>query len=88
MRILTLVLLLFLTLQAIGPTAPDADEFQYHGPYVETDDAGSALITFGLGHLFNYDKVVAEYRSYFRPDGPRSSKYKYKFDYAESINKQ
>jgi len=77
-----------LLLQATGPTAPQNDTFVYQGSYYETENPGTALLTFGLGHLFNYDKVIAEYKRYFRADGPRSSKYKYKFDYADSISKQ
>ena len=56
--------------------------------YYQTDDYGSAIAVFGLGHLFNFSRVMEEYKSYFRPDPPRSSRYQYEFEYAESINKK
>lgn len=54
--------------------------------YYETDNYASAIAVFGLGHLFNFDRVIQEYKSYFRPDPPRSSRYQYEFEYADSIN--
>ena len=88
MRVWSLLAVSFLTLYANDTINPYADGFQYQGSYQEQSNPGSSLITFGLGHLFNYDRVIAEYQSYFRPDTPHSSKYKYKFDYADSISKQ
>ena len=88
MRVWSLLAVLLLTLQATDTIDPYADGFQYQNSYQEQGNPGSSLITFGLGHLFNYDRVIEEYKSYFRPEAPHSSKYKYKFDYADSISKQ
>lgn len=56
--------------------------------YYETNSYGSAIAVFGLGHLFNFSRVVDEYKSYFRADPPRSSRYQYEFEYADNINKK
>ncbi len=68
---------------------PTAENGYYQNHYYyETNDYGTAIVVFGLGHLFNFDRVIEEYRSYFRVEPPRSSKYQYEFDYADTINKQ
>lgn len=65
------------------PTAENS--YLYNHYYYETDRVGEAVFVFGLGHLFNFDRVVDEYKSYFRSDPPRSDKYMYRFDYADEI---
>lgn len=69
-----------------APTAEN--DYIYNHYYYETDQFGQAVFVFGLGHLFNFERVVDEYKSYFRPDPPRSSKYLYEFDYADEIQKK
>lgn len=68
-----------------APTAKNGYYQNYY--YYQTDSYGSAIAVFGLGHLFNFSRVVEEYKSYFRADPPRSSKYQYEFDYADTLNK-
>ncbi len=69
--------------------APIAENGYYQNYYYyETDQYGEALFTFGLGSLFNFDRVVGEYKSYFRPSPMRSSKYQYEFEYADTINRK
>ncbi len=69
--------------------APIAENGYYQSHYsYQTSNYGSAIAVFGLGHLFNFSRVIEEYKSYFRPDPPRSSRYQYEFEYADSINKK
>ena len=77
-------------IQIVNKQKPPTAENGYYQNhyYYETNDYGTAIVVFGLGNLFNFDRVIKEYQSYFRADPPRSSKYQYEFDYADTINKQ